>query len=160
MTAVRKLKAHKGPWEIWGNFRGRKLCVCGPMKKLLSNTKIICVFMHLPTLPHRDSWNHIRIIRAPYQFLKQLNLKPAVQNNKKSFRHHWKLLTGNKAFVQCEEGKETEEKGEEKLGYGGVWELMYRYLHGCKITKSCGMLQIRKRPVPQELVLPARTPLL
>ncbi len=33
---------------------------------------------------------------------------------------------------------------------------MYRYLHGCKVTKSCGMLQVADpRPAPEELVLPA-----
>lgn len=31
-------------------------------------------------------------------------------NNKKSFRYHSKLLNVNKAFVQLEEDKETEEK--------------------------------------------------
>lgn len=71
----------KGPGRF-GEISEAESSVCGPMKKLLSNTKIICIFMHLPTLPHQDSWNHIHIIRAPYLFLKQLNLKPAVQNNK------------------------------------------------------------------------------
>lgn len=34
---------------------------------------------------------------------------------------------------------------------------MYRYLHGCKVTKSCGMLQVADpRPAPEELVNPAR----
>lgn len=38
-------------------------------------------------------------------------------------------------------------------------EFMYRYLHGCKVTKSCGMLQVADpRPAPEECLLPA-TPL-
>lgn len=33
---------------------------------------------------------------------------------------------------------------------------MYRYLHSCKVTKSCGMLQVADpRPAPEELVHPA-----
>lgn len=35
--------------------------------------------------------------------------------------------------------------------------VMYRYLHGCKVTNSCGMLQVSDPgPAPEELVLPAR----
>lgn len=34
---------------------------------------------------------------------------------------------------------------------------MYRYLHGCRVSKCCGMLQVADpRPAPEELVLPAR----
>lgn len=80
-----------------------------------------------------------------------------MQNDeKKSFCYHSKLLSVNKAFVQLEENKETQEREdvkmkEEKQGF------MYRYLHGCKVTKRCGMLQVADpRPAPEDLVLPAR----
>lgn len=34
---------------------------------------------------------------------------------------------------------------------------MYRYLHGCKVAKSCGMLQVADpRAAAEELVNPAR----
>lgn len=50
-------------------------------------------------------------------------------------------------FVQIEE-ETREREGGAKNGLGRdrrrekKWEIMYSYLHGCKVTKSCGMLQV------------------
>lgn len=61
------------------------------------------------------------------------------------------LFNLNKETQEREVNDEETEGGRER-GAGGF---MYRYLHGCKVTKSCGMLQVADpRPAPEESSLP------
>lgn len=117
-------------WCINRNFRGRALCLCGPMKTLLCNTERTGEFTNCETHP---------LLGVARLFLK-------TKEREKSFCDHSTLLNINKAFDQLEEGEEKEWGGRR----GKSWGWMYRF-YSCKVTKSCGMLHFADpRPTPQE----------
>lgn len=89
MTAVRKRKAHKGPWEIWGNFRGRKLCLWTNEKTSLEHQNNL----HLHASSNSPSSGFLKSHPhnpSPISVSETVKLKTccAKQQKQKSFRHH------------------------------------------------------------------------
>lgn len=61
-------------------------------------------------------------------------------------------------FNLIKEIQEREEEEERRWG-GGGGGVMYRYLHVCKVSTKCGMLQVADpRPASEELAPLCQTP--